>query len=36
MKQSVIPAGAGHEVKRFSAIQKVNALRWLSAFAGMR
>jgi hypothetical protein len=35
MKQSVISAKAGDEVKRFSAIQRVTALSWLPAFAGM-
>jgi hypothetical protein len=34
-KRPVIPAEAGHEVKRFSAIQKVKELSWIPAFAGM-
>jgi hypothetical protein len=31
----VIPAKAGHKVKRFSAIHKVKPLNWIPAFAGM-
>jgi hypothetical protein len=31
----VIPAEAGHEMKRFSVIHVVNPTIWISAFAGM-